>query len=154
MHDTFTVCSPNTNTKMSSFPFSKEMCANMRLRSVVRKKSYPVLLIHMVNSYLIKALVLSKIRTIRIEKNSMEGRKKIPGENLVCELLFSVNFQDGQTNYSEFVTMMQSNNSGLGWQTMESSLNVPLREAPEVYWCSCLAKISFSSALHGVPHYP
>jgi len=40
---------------------------------------------------------------------------------------------DGQTNYSEFATMMQSNNSGLGWQTMESSLNVPLREAPEVY---------------------
>jgi len=87
----------------------------------------------MVNLYLIKALVLSKIRTIRVEKNSMEGRKKIPGENLVCELLFSVNFQDGQTNYSEFVTMMQSNNSGLGWQTMESGLNVPLREAPEVY---------------------
>lgn len=40
---------------------------------------------------------------------------------------------DGQTNYGEFVTMMQSDSSGLGWQTMESSMNVPLREAPEVY---------------------
>nr|CAB3500284.1 unnamed protein product [Digitaria exilis] len=40
---------------------------------------------------------------------------------------------DGQTNYPEFGTMMQSNNSELGWQTMESSMNVPLREAPQVY---------------------
>lgn len=52
----------------------------------------------------------------------------------------SVNFQDGQTNYGEFVTMMQSDKSGLGWQTMESSMNVPLREAPEVYWCLCRCK--------------
>ncbi|CAL4923563.1 unnamed protein product [Urochloa decumbens] len=41
--------------------------------------------------------------------------------------------EDGQTNYSEFVAMMQSNSSALGWQTRESSMNVPLREAPEVY---------------------
>ena len=88
MHDTFTVCSPNTNTKMSSFPFSKEMCANMRLRSVVRKKSYPALLIYMFNLYLIKALVLSKIRTIGAEKNSMEGEKLSLVKNLVCKLLF------------------------------------------------------------------
>ncbi|CAD6204324.1 unnamed protein product [Miscanthus lutarioriparius] len=40
---------------------------------------------------------------------------------------------DGQANYGEFVTMMQSDNSALGWQMMESSMNVPLREAPEVY---------------------
>ncbi|RLN42011.1 calcium-dependent protein kinase isoform 1-like [Panicum miliaceum] len=50
------------------------------------------------------------------------------------EIILEVNQNnDGQTNYSEFVTMMQSNNSGLGWQTMESGLDVPLREAPEVY---------------------
>ena len=40
---------------------------------------------------------------------------------------------DGQIDYAEFVTMMQSNNFGLGWQTVESSLNVALREAPQVY---------------------
>ncbi|KAL6905256.1 hypothetical protein ACP4OV_002857 [Aristida adscensionis] len=40
---------------------------------------------------------------------------------------------DGQIEYAEFVATMQSNSSGLGWQAMESSLSVPLREAPRVY---------------------
>ncbi|KAL5232344.1 hypothetical protein ABZP36_031120 [Zizania latifolia] len=31
---------------------------------------------------------------------------------------------DGQIDYAEFVTMMQSNNFGHGWQTVESNLNV------------------------------
>ncbi|KAG8083963.1 hypothetical protein GUJ93_ZPchr0010g9265 [Zizania palustris] len=39
---------------------------------------------------------------------------------------------DGQIDYAEFVTMMQSNNFGHGWQTVESSLNVALMEAPQV----------------------
>ncbi|KAG8073291.1 hypothetical protein GUJ93_ZPchr0006g45916 [Zizania palustris] len=40
---------------------------------------------------------------------------------------------DGQIDYAEFVAMMQGSNVGLGWQTMESSMNVALREAPQVH---------------------
>lgn len=42
-------------------------------------------------------------------------------------------FQDGQIDYAEFVAMMQGNKVGLGWQQMESNLNVTLRDAPQVH---------------------
>jgi len=42
-------------------------------------------------------------------------------------------FQDGQIDYAEFVAMMQGNKVGLGWQPMETTLNVTLRDAPQVH---------------------
>ena len=42
-------------------------------------------------------------------------------------------FQDGQIDYVEFVAMMQGNKVGLGWQPMETTLNVTLRDAPQVH---------------------
>lgn len=45
-------------------------------------------------------------------------------------------FQDGQIDYPEFVAMMQGNggnNIGLGRPTMETSLNVTLRDAAQVH---------------------
>jgi len=46
-------------------------------------------------------------------------------------------FQDGQIDYAEFVAMMQGNaNSGnieLGRPTMDTSLNVTLRDAAQVH---------------------
>ncbi|RLN40827.1 hypothetical protein C2845_PM01G01820 [Panicum miliaceum] len=38
---------------------------------------------------------------------------------------------DGQIDYTEFVAMMQGNKVGLGWQPMETTLNVTLRDAPQ-----------------------
>ncbi|PAN48723.1 hypothetical protein PAHAL_9G401500 [Panicum hallii] len=71
-------------------------------------------------------ITVDKLQKPQVEQNMEDA--------FLEEIILEVNQNnDGQTNYSEFVTMMQSNNSGLGWQTMESSLNVPLREAPEVY---------------------
>jgi len=40
---------------------------------------------------------------------------------------------DGQIDYNEFVAMMQGNKVGLGWQPMETTLNVTLRDAPQVH---------------------
>ncbi|KAK3148496.1 hypothetical protein QOZ80_3BG0295760 [Eleusine coracana subsp. coracana] len=40
---------------------------------------------------------------------------------------------DGQIDYAEFVAMMQGDKVGLGWQTMETSLDVTLRDAPQVH---------------------
>lgn len=40
---------------------------------------------------------------------------------------------DGQIDYAEFVAMMQGNKVGLGWQQMETTLNVTLRDAPQVH---------------------
>jgi len=71
-------------------------------------------------------ITVDKLQKPQVEQNMEDA--------FLEEIILEVNQKnDGQTNYSEFVTMMQSNNSGLGWQTMESGLNVPLREAPEVY---------------------
>ena len=43
-------------------------------------------------------------------------------------------FQDGQIDYVEFVAMMQGIcNTGLGCKPMETSLNVNLRDAPQVH---------------------
>ena len=50
------------------------------------------------------------------------------------DCLLSLYFQDGQIDYTEFVAMMQGIcNAGLGCQTMETSLNVTLRDAPQVH---------------------
>ncbi|EER94580.1 hypothetical protein BDA96_01G335800 [Sorghum bicolor] len=65
------------------------------------------------------------------QKASMEQKLE---DTFLEDLIYEVDQNnDGRANYGEFVTMMQSDNSGLGWQTIESSMNVPLREAPEVY---------------------
>ncbi|ONL93239.1 Calcium-dependent protein kinase 6 [Zea mays] len=40
---------------------------------------------------------------------------------------------DGQIDYAEFVAMMQGSKVGLGWQQMETTLNVTLRDAPQVH---------------------
>jgi len=40
---------------------------------------------------------------------------------------------DGQIDYNEFVAMMQGNKVGFGWQPMETTLNVTLRDAPQVH---------------------
>lgn len=40
---------------------------------------------------------------------------------------------DGQIDYAEFVAMMQGSKIGLGWQPMETTLNVTLRDAPQVH---------------------
>ncbi|CAL4932023.1 unnamed protein product [Urochloa decumbens] len=71
-------------------------------------------------------ITVDKLQKPRVERD-ME-------DSFLEEIILEVDLNnDGQTNYSEFVAMMQSNSSALGWQTMESSMNVPLREAPEVY---------------------
>lgn len=55
-------------------------------------------------------------------------------DSLLEEIISEVDQNnDGQIDYAEFVAMMQGSNVGLGWQTMESSLNVALRDAPQVH---------------------
>ncbi|KAF8727959.1 hypothetical protein HU200_018531 [Digitaria exilis] len=71
---------------------------------------------------------------ITVEKLQKPCVEQNMGNTFLEAIILEVNQNnDGQTNYPEFGTMMQSNNSELGWQTMESSMNVPLREAPQVY---------------------
>ncbi|OEL28664.1 Calcium-dependent protein kinase isoform 1 [Dichanthelium oligosanthes] len=71
-------------------------------------------------------ITVDKLQKPRVERD-ME-------DTFLEEIILEVDQNnDDHTNYSDFVTMMQSNNSELGWQTMESGMNVPLREAPEVY---------------------
>uniref|UniRef100_A0A0D3HG36 non-specific serine/threonine protein kinase n=3 Tax=Oryza TaxID=4527 RepID=A0A0D3HG36_9ORYZ len=67
----------------------------------------------------------------KLQKACMERNME---DTFLEEMILEVDQNnDGQIDYAEFVTMMQSNNFGLGWQTVESSLNVALREAPQVY---------------------
>uniref|UniRef100_A0A0E0IVQ2 non-specific serine/threonine protein kinase n=1 Tax=Oryza nivara TaxID=4536 RepID=A0A0E0IVQ2_ORYNI len=67
----------------------------------------------------------------KLQKACMERNME---DTFLEEMILEVDQNnDGQIDYAEFVTMMQSNNFGLGWQMVESSLNVALREAPQVY---------------------
>uniref|UniRef100_A0A0D9XLY9 non-specific serine/threonine protein kinase n=1 Tax=Leersia perrieri TaxID=77586 RepID=A0A0D9XLY9_9ORYZ len=68
----------------------------------------------------------------KLQKACMERNME---DSFLEEMIMEVDQNnDGQIDYAEFVTMMQNNKKlGLGWQTVESSLNVALREAPQVY---------------------
>uniref|UniRef100_A0A0E0F0F2 non-specific serine/threonine protein kinase n=2 Tax=Oryza meridionalis TaxID=40149 RepID=A0A0E0F0F2_9ORYZ len=71
---------------------------------------------------------------ITVDKLQKACMERNMGDTFLEEMILEVDQNnDGQIDYAEFVTMMQSNNFGLGWQTVESSLNVALREAPQVY---------------------
>ncbi|KAL6641384.1 hypothetical protein ACP70R_019565 [Stipagrostis hirtigluma subsp. patula] len=73
-------------------------------------------------TYFDKDMIVDKLQIPCVEGNT---------EDTCFEEMIQNN--DGQIDYAEFVPTMQSNSSGHGWQALESSLNVPLREAPRVY---------------------
>ncbi|KAL5224760.1 hypothetical protein ABZP36_011399 [Zizania latifolia] len=67
----------------------------------------------------------------KLQKACMERNME---DTFLEEMILEVDQNnDGQIDYAEFVTMMQSNNFGLGWQTVENSMNAALMEAPQVY---------------------
>ncbi|CAN6300282.1 unnamed protein product [Urochloa humidicola] len=71
---------------------------------------------------------------ITVDKLERPHVERDMDDSFLEEITLEVDLKnDDHTNYSEFVALMQSNSSALGWQAMESSMNVPLREAPEVY---------------------
>ncbi|CAL4928819.1 unnamed protein product [Urochloa decumbens] len=61
------------------------------------------------------------------------GEHNMEGSSLEEIILEVDQNNDGQIDYAEFVAMMQGNKVGLGWQPMETTLNVTLRDAPKVH---------------------
>ncbi|TVU31879.1 hypothetical protein EJB05_23583, partial [Eragrostis curvula] len=71
-------------------------------------------------------ITVDKLQTACMERN-MEA-------SFLEDMVLDVNQNnDGRVECAESATMTQSNSSGLGRQTVESSMKLPLREAPKVH---------------------